>query len=45
MIQTQSKDFGMVGLGLRREMLDELLEHVPNQVDFLEVAPEISSVN
>ncbi|MBH0026782.1 DUF692 domain-containing protein [Pseudoalteromonas sp. SWN29] len=30
----------MVGLGLRREMLGELLEHVPNQVDFLEVAPE-----
>ncbi|TMO05339.1 hypothetical protein CWB66_06965 [Pseudoalteromonas sp. S558] len=30
----------MVGLGLRREMLDELLEHVPKQVNFLEVAPE-----
>ncbi|MFP3424528.1 DUF692 domain-containing protein [Pseudoalteromonas sp. SIMBA_162] len=30
----------MVGLGLRREMLDELLEHVPKQIDFLEVAPE-----
>ncbi|MBH0020807.1 DUF692 domain-containing protein [Pseudoalteromonas sp. SWXJ133] len=40
MTQIQSTDFGMVGLGLRREMLDELLEHVPNQVDFLEVAPE-----
>ncbi|MBW4965512.1 DUF692 domain-containing protein [Pseudoalteromonas sp. CR1] len=30
----------MVGLGLRREMLDELLEYVPKQIDFLEVAPE-----
>ena len=40
MTQVQSTDFGMVGLGLRREMLGELLEHVPNQVDFLEVAPE-----
>ncbi|NYR11148.1 DUF692 domain-containing protein [Pseudoalteromonas sp. MIP2626] len=30
----------MVGLGLRREMLDELLSHVPKQVDFMEVAPE-----
>ncbi|MBB1404200.1 DUF692 domain-containing protein [Pseudoalteromonas sp. SG44-5] len=30
----------MVGLGLRREMLDELLMHVPKQVDFMEVAPE-----
>ncbi|WP_231616564.1 HvfB family MNIO-type RiPP peptide maturase [Pseudoalteromonas sp. SWN29] len=40
MTQTQNTDFGMVGLGLRREMLGELLEHVPNQVDFLEVAPE-----
>lgn len=33
-------EFGMVGLGLRREMLDELLEHVPTQIDFFEVAPE-----
>jgi len=30
----------MVGLGLRREMLDELLIEVPKQVDFMEVAPE-----
>lgn len=30
----------MVGLGLRREMLDELLLEVPQQVDFMEVAPE-----
>ncbi|MCW8092504.1 HvfB family MNIO-type RiPP peptide maturase [Alteromonas sp. ASW11-130] len=28
------------GLGLRREMLDQLLPEVPSQVDFLEVAPE-----
>ncbi|WP_425355820.1 DUF692 domain-containing protein [Pseudoalteromonas carrageenovora] len=37
---TQNTDFGMVGLGLRREMLDELLENIPHQVDFMEVAPE-----
>ncbi|WP_286247725.1 DUF692 domain-containing protein [Pseudoalteromonas sp. MM1] len=30
----------MVGLGLRREMLDELLVHIPKQIDFMEVAPE-----
>ena len=29
-----------VGLGLRREMLDELLPDIPGQVDFWEVAPE-----
>ena len=29
-----------VGLGLRREMLDELLPDIPPQVDFWEVAPE-----
>jgi uncharacterized protein (UPF0276 family) len=40
MTQTHSTEFGMVGLGLRREMLDELLEHVPKPIDFLEVAPE-----
>jgi len=40
MTQMHSSEFGMVGLGLRREMLDELLEHVPKQIDFLEVAPE-----
>ncbi|MGS0536073.1 HvfB family MNIO-type RiPP peptide maturase [Pseudoalteromonas sp. SaAl2] len=33
-------EFGMVGLGLRREMLDELLVQVPKQIDFMEVAPE-----
>ncbi|TMN86963.1 hypothetical protein CWB72_17595 [Pseudoalteromonas phenolica] len=30
----------MVGLGLRREMLDDFIESPPGQVDFLEVAPE-----
>ena len=40
MTQMHSSEFGMVGLGLRREMLDELLERVPKQIDFLEVAPE-----
>ncbi len=29
-----------VGLGLRREMTEELLENIPSQVDFWEVAPE-----
>lgn len=33
-------DIGMVGLGLRREMLDDFLFSPPSQVDFLEVAPE-----
>ncbi len=28
------------GLGLRREMLDEVIEHYPTEVDFWEVAPE-----
>ena len=37
---TQNSAFGMVGLGLRREMLDELLAHTPKQIDFMEVAPE-----
>lgn len=40
MTQIINTDLGMVGLGLRREMLDELLMHVPKQVDFMEVAPE-----
>lgn len=30
----------LVGLGLRREMLDELADSIPEQVDFWEVAPE-----
>ena len=33
-------DIGMVGLGFRREMLDDFIESPPGQVDFLEVAPE-----
>ncbi|RZQ53545.1 hypothetical protein C1E23_08680 [Pseudoalteromonas phenolica] len=33
-------DIGIVGLGLRREMLDDFIESPPGQVDFLEVAPE-----
>ncbi|MGO2130652.1 MAG: HvfB family MNIO-type RiPP peptide maturase [Pseudoalteromonas prydzensis] len=36
----KQNEFGMVGLGLRREMLDELLTHMPSQIDFMEVAPE-----
>ncbi|CCQ12334.1 FIG023677: hypothetical protein [Pseudoalteromonas luteoviolacea B = ATCC 29581] len=32
--------FGQVGLGFRRDMLDELNEHVPEQIDFFEIAPE-----
>ena len=35
-----ANDIGMVGLGLRREMLDDFIESPPGQVDFLEVAPE-----
>ena len=35
-----ASDIGMVGLGLRREMLDDFIESSPSQVDFLEVAPE-----
>lgn len=30
----------LVGLGLRREMLDEFCESTPDQIDFFEVAPE-----
>lgn len=29
-----------VGLGLRREMLNEMEDHVPDDIDFFEVAPE-----
>ncbi|MCL1115239.1 MULTISPECIES: HvfB family MNIO-type RiPP peptide maturase [Shewanella] len=29
-----------VGLGLRREMLDEFCQHVPDAINFFEVAPE-----
>ncbi|MCK8045969.1 DUF692 domain-containing protein [Shewanella sp. 1CM18E] len=31
---------GQVGLGLRREMLDEFCQIVPNDINFFEVAPE-----
>lgn len=34
------KNLSGVGLGLRREMLDELLPDIPEAVDFWEVAPE-----
>ncbi|RVU40510.1 DUF692 domain-containing protein [Rheinheimera riviphila] len=32
--------FGGVGLGLRRELLDPVLQHKPDIIDFFEVAPE-----
>ncbi|MCF2908154.1 DUF692 domain-containing protein [Pseudoalteromonas sp. DL2-H2.2] len=35
-----NKPFGMVGMGLRREMLDDILASPPQQVDYYEVAPE-----
>ena len=35
-----NKHLSGVGLGLRREMLDELLPNIPTSVDFWEVAPE-----
>lgn len=31
---------GLAGLGLRREMLDEMIDSYPSDVDFLEIAPE-----
>ena len=31
---------GLVGLGLRREMLSEFCQQLPSAIDFLEVAPE-----
>ena len=34
------RELAGAGLGLRREMLDELIEQVPSEVDFWEVAPE-----
>jgi hypothetical protein len=34
------KKLSGVGLGLRREMIDELLPDIPSEVDFWEVAPE-----
>jgi uncharacterized protein (UPF0276 family) len=35
-----NKHLSGVGLGLRREMLEQLLPDIPNSVDFWEVAPE-----
>ena len=35
-----NNQIGNLGLGLRREMLDEVLSCAPKQVDFYEVAPE-----
>jgi uncharacterized protein (UPF0276 family) len=35
-----NKHLSGVGLGLRREMLDELLPNIPPSIDFWEVAPE-----
>ncbi len=40
MNKVTSPEFGRVGLGLRREMLDEMISHYPPGLDFLEVAPE-----
>lgn len=40
MAHIQASDSGMVGLGLRREMLDELEGNIPKQIEFMEVAPE-----
>lgn len=34
------KNKGQVGLGLRREMLDEFCQEVPKEINFFEVAPE-----
>lgn len=34
------KKIANVGVGLRREMLDEVLTHLPQSIGFLEVAPE-----
>jgi uncharacterized protein (UPF0276 family) len=36
----QSKHLSGVGLGLRREMINELIDDIPRSVDFWEVAPE-----
>jgi len=36
----QSKHLSGVGLGLRREMINELIDDIPHSVDFWEVAPE-----
>ncbi|TMO48575.1 HvfB family MNIO-type RiPP peptide maturase [Pseudoalteromonas ruthenica] len=36
----QSAPLANVGLGLRREMLSDMLNHIPKQIGFMEVAPE-----
>ncbi|QHJ13739.1 hypothetical protein FX988_04019 [Paraglaciecola mesophila] len=36
----QKKHLSGVGLGLRREMINELIDDIPRSVDFWEVAPE-----
>tara|TARA_R110001632_G_scaffold41444_1_gene104191 strand:- start:88673 stop:89521 length:849 start_codon:yes stop_codon:yes gene_type:complete len=36
----RNKHFAGVGLGLRREMISELIDDIPSAVDFWEVAPE-----
>lgn len=40
MLNESVADFGLIGLGLRREMLEEMLIDVPKPIEFLEVAPE-----
>ena len=42
MAHIQTPNFGMVGLGLRREMLDELENAIPKQIrrDFVKAAKE-----
>ena len=35
-----TRPIGLAGLGLRRELIDELLAAPAGQIDFLELAPE-----
>ncbi|MFY8272651.1 DUF692 domain-containing protein [Pseudoalteromonas sp. SSDWG2] len=39
-MQANKYDVANVGLGLRREMLPDMLNHIPEQIGFMEVAPE-----
>ncbi|WP_105200540.1 MULTISPECIES: HvfB family MNIO-type RiPP peptide maturase [unclassified Pseudoalteromonas] len=39
-MKSHATDIGKVGLGLRREMVEEMLTHIPEQIGFMEVAPE-----
>ncbi|MBS3798647.1 MULTISPECIES: HvfB family MNIO-type RiPP peptide maturase [unclassified Pseudoalteromonas] len=39
-MKTCATEIGNVGLGLRREMVDDMLTHIPEQIGFMEVAPE-----